>query len=120
MGQLKIIGIFDNVSTRMDGVTTVRFKFPYSEIAAYSRLLLNLGKEMRSIVVNETGDKFSLGMVSIKQLAIDKDGEAKLTVIGDVGGIDIGKISNLLEQQIAFYTKVYEGGGGEELVENDE
>lgn len=114
MKQLKIIGIFDNVNTRMDGQTTLRFKFPYSEISAYSRLLLNLGKEMRSIVVNEAGEKFSLGMVSIKQLAIDKDGEAKLTVVGDVMDIDIGNVSSLIEQQIAFYTKVHG-----EVVEED-
>lgn len=114
MKQLKIIGIFDNANTRMDGVTTLRFKFPYSEIGAYSRLLLNLGKQMRALIVNEAGEKVSLGMVSIKQLAIDKDGEAKLTVTGELVDIDISKISMLLDQQISFYTKIQSGDEGEE------
>lgn len=117
MMQLKIIGTFDSMTTRPDGTVQMRFKFPYSEIANYSRLLLNLGREAKVLIVNEEDDRTHLGMVSIKQLVIDKDGEAKLTVVGEFSQMDPNGVSMMLERQITFVTKV---GGEEELVANVE
>ena len=106
MEQLKITGIFDNVTTKQDGVTTMRFKFPFSEIGRYTRLFLNIGKGMKAMVVNEAGEKIHLGIVSFKQLAVDREGEAKFTIASDVDGLMLNEVQKLIEQQISFYTKV--------------
>lgn len=106
MEQVKITGVFDNVNVKQNGEVAMRFKFPWAEIGSYTRLLLNIGKEMKVLIVNETEEKVPLGFVSFKQLSIDRDGEAKLTIVGEVPQVDISKVSILLEQPIYFYTKV--------------
>lgn len=111
MMQLKLVGTFDSVNARQDGITTMRFKFPFSELTSSMRLLMSLGKEMKVLIVNETEEKVPLGMVSIKQLTVDAGGETKLTIVGELPQIDISKVYMLLEQQITFYTKIDEVGG---------
>lgn len=106
---LQITAVFDSTTTKSNGQQVMRMKFPYTEIANYSKLLLVLGKPLRSILVTEDGEKIKLGNIMLDKLTIDKDGEAKATILGILAEMDIQKIPSIIEKVVFMKIKLEEG-----------
>lgn len=114
---LSIIGIFDNANAKNNGVTTMRFKFPLSEIAKWSKLLLLINREVKAKVLVEVESEegaenlkdgyasIKLGNILFKTLSIDKDGEARFTVEGESETMDLSSIYTMLDKEIKLVIK---------------
>ena len=107
--KLQITAIFDSTTTKSNGQQVMRMKFPYTEIANYSKLLLVLGKPLKSVIVTEEGEKIKLGNIMLDKITIDKDGEAKATILGILNEMDIQMIPNIIEKVVYFKIKTDEG-----------
>lgn len=115
---LNIIGIFDNANAKSNGTSSMRFKFPLSEIANWSQLLLLINREVKARVTvdvessegaenlkdNETAI-IKLGTIVFRSLSIDKEGEAKFTVEGDSVTMDLSQIYTMLDKEIKLVIK---------------
>jgi hypothetical protein len=66
----KMVGSFDNANCRSNGMATIKFRFPNSELANYSKSLLMVGMKGKGQVETEDGEKISLGMVAFRGLSI--------------------------------------------------
>ena len=108
---VQITGTFDSSTTKSNGQQNMRLKFPYSEIANYSKLLMLLGTTAKAVIVNEDDEKIKLGTIMIDKLTIDKDGEAKLSIIGETSNIDMANICSIIEKVVVIKIK---SDGGEE------
>lgn len=111
---VQITGTFDSSTTKSNGQQNMRLKFPYSEIVNYSKLLMLIGKDLKSVIVNEDGEKIKLGTIRIDSLKIDKDGEAKLAIIGDTSNIEMSNICNIIEKIVTIKIKSIEGEESDE------
>ena len=107
---LQIIATFDNVNVKSNAIGNIRFRFPFSEIGNYSKLLMNIGQKMKGIIVTED-EKVKLGNIVYKQLSIDKDGEAKFVVEGMSNEMELDKIYSLVEKAITLKVKVIVNDG---------
>lgn len=103
--KIAIIGTFDNANVKKDGIAAMRFKFPFTEIANWSKLLLFVGSAMKILAVTDNNEKIKLGKVYFKSLSIDKEGEAKLTVEGEANIMDMSKAYMMVEQCVKVYVK---------------
>ena len=108
---VQITGTFDSSTTKSNGQQNMRLKFPYSEIANYSKLLMLLGTTVKAVIVNDDDEKIKLGNIMIDKLTIDKDGEAKLSIIGETSNIDMANICSIIEKVVVIKIK---SDGGEE------
>lgn len=108
---VQITGTFDSSTTKSNGQQNMRLKFPYSEIANYSKLLMLLGTTAKAVIVNDDDEKIKLGTIMIDKLTIDKDGEAKLSIIGETSNIDMANICSIIEKVVVIKIK---SDGGEE------
>lgn len=112
---LQITGTFDSSTTKSNGQQNMRLKFPYSEIANYSKLLMLVaGGKMKAIIVNEDGEKIKLGTVYIDSIRIDKDGEAKVAIVGETSNIEMSNICNIIEKIVTLKVKTAEGEESDE------
>lgn len=111
---VQITGTFDSSTTKSNGQQNMRLKFPYSEIANYSKLLMLIGQKLKAIIVNEDGEKIKLGTIIIDSLRIDKDGEAKLAIIGETSNIEMSNICNIIEKIVTIKVKAFEGEESDE------
>lgn len=115
---LNIIGIFDNANAKSNGTSSMRFKFPLSEIGKWSQLLLLINREVKAkVIVDVEGTEgaenvkdnaetsIKLGTIVFKSLSIDKDGEAKFTVEGNSDTMDLSMIYAMLEREIKLVIK---------------
>lgn len=107
--KLQIMGTFDSSTTKSNGQQNMRLKFPYSEIANYSKLLMLLGKPLKAIIVNDDGEKIKLGNIIVDKLNIDKDGECKTSIIGQTSEIEMENICNIIEKVVTLKLKTTEG-----------
>lgn len=101
---LTLIGTFDNVNVRNDGIVNMRLKFPYSEIAKYTLLLLNIGIKLKAIIMAEN-EKIKLGNIIFKSLSINRDGEARFVIEGNSTEVQLEKIYLLLDKAIVLKIK---------------
>lgn len=111
---VQITGTFDSSTTKSNGQQNMRLKFPYSEIANYSKLLMLFGQNLKAIIVNEDGEKIKLGTIVIDSLRIDRDGEAKLAIVGETSNIEMSNICNIIEKIVTFKVKSFEGEESDE------
>lgn len=97
--KIAVVGIFDNSNTKKDGTSTVRFRFAYTEIIKWIRLLPNIGQVSKAIIkLDGSDDIIHLGYVQIKSINIDREGEAKITVEGETQHMDISKLQLTFEK----------------------
>lgn len=106
---LQITGTFDSSTTKSNGQQNMRLKFPYSEIVNYSKLLMVLGRTIKAIIVNDDGEKIKLGAIMVDKLTIDKDGEAKVSIVGETANIDMANICSIIEKVVVIKLKTDEG-----------
>lgn len=99
MQKIIVVGIFDNSNTKKDGTSTVRFRFPFSEIANWIRIEPEIGKQVRCVIrFADSDEKINLGYVQIKTIQIDREGECKLTVEGETNTMEIAKLQLTFEK----------------------
>jgi len=97
-------GSFEGANAKKDGSADVRFRFPFSEIANYANLLNALNSPLKSVLEVE-GTKTKLGSVQVKQIKVDKDGEAVITLVGDAEVITNLNVSQLVQKSIILRIK---------------
>lgn len=115
MQKLVVEGIFDNFNTKKDGLSNVRFRFAYSEIPQWIRLLPSIGQQLPTIIkFDGTGEKIRLGRVQIKSINIDREGEAKITVEGETKQMEIAKLQLTFERTFKVIFKLNEEGDDDE------
>jgi len=103
---IKLIGTFDNVYVRSNNQATIRFKIPFSQVVRYVELVTVLGQQFLCKVRSDGNqDDVRMGYVSIKQIIIDRDGECKLTLLGDVESMDIGRLHTMSEDAVTIMIK---------------
>lgn len=115
MAKLSVEGIFDNSNTKKDGLSNVRFRFAYSEIPKWIRLLPSIGQQLPTIIkFDGTGEKIRLGRVQIKSINIDREGEAKVTVEGETRHMEISKLQLTFEKTFKVIFKLDEEEGDDD------
>ena len=115
---INIIGIFDNANAKSNGTSSMRFKFPLSEIGKWSQLLLLINREVKAKVIvdvestegaenlkDNSETSIKLGAIVFKSLSVDKDGEAKFTVEGNSDTMDLSMIYAMLDKEIKLVIK---------------
>lgn len=96
--KLSLSGCFDGKNINKDGNVDFKFKFPYSEIANYASLLTALHAPMKMAIVSEDGTKYIVGVVYIKSIRIDKDGEASVTFNNGIDSIKDVDLTSLIQK----------------------
>lgn len=115
MQKLAVEGIFDNANTKKDGTSNVRFRFPYSEIPKWVRLLPSIGQQVRATIKFDDSDEIiRLGFVQIKSINIDREGEAKITVEGETNRMEIAKLQLTFERTFKVIFRIEEESSDEE------
>jgi hypothetical protein len=90
MVKIKAVGAFNGVSTRQDGISVIRFKFPFNEIANYSSTLMLINEQCKCAIECE-GKTDVIPQAKFKKLNVDGEGEAKLeleTFCNNIASID--------------------------------
>lgn len=106
--KIQILGTFDSSTTKSNGQQNIRFKFPYSEIANYSKLLMLLNTPLKAIITNDEGDKIKLGDIFIDKINVGKEGEAKVTVLGQTSNVELEKLPSIIEKVVTLKIKTAE------------
>lgn len=108
---VQIIGTFDSSTTKSNGQQTIKLKFPYSEIANYSKLLMLLGVSTKAVLVNDEGEKVKLGSTLVDKITIDKEGECKVTIVASTANVEMSNLCSMIEKVVTLKIK---SGGDEE------
>ena len=106
---IQIVSVLDGLNTKSNGQQTIKFKMAYAEIANYSKLLLLLGRPIRSMMINEDGEKIKIGQTMIDKISIDRDGEAKLSLLGTIEEIEMDRIPLAIEKVVTLKIKLQGG-----------
>lgn len=106
---IQIVSVLDGLNTKSNGQQTIKFKMAYTEIANYSKLLLLLGRPIRSMMINEDGEKIKIGQTMIDKISIDRDGEAKLSLLGTIEEIEMDRIPLAIEKVVTLKIKLQGG-----------
>ena len=107
---VKAVGTLDSINIRQDGTMQLRFKLPLTEISGAAQFLNSIGKTISGLVTTQENEKVKIPGFSMKQLSFDKDGESKLTLIGEVSTVDIGALSSMREESVMLKFKIEDSG----------
>lgn len=107
---LKVACTYNGYSVARSGVTTVRFKAPYGEIASYVQLLQMIGLDTKFYVKNDESKFNRVGVVRLKNLNINKEGDAVIVVYGESLDLDI---TSLIDRVIKIGFELPNELGGE-------
>ena len=77
-----IIGKYDGMTTNKDGISVLKFKFPFSEIVNYINTIKLIGLNIKLIAKTDQ-IKFKVGTARFKMLKLDREGEAQLQLEGE-------------------------------------
>lgn len=111
---IKIECMQHRLNVDKDGIATVAYRAPYNEAVNYIQLIPMLGLDVSlGVKSKDENSKFEkIGMVRIKSLSIDKEGQATIQFYGD---IECMKASGYHDKIliIAVKEKQMHGGSGE-------
>lgn len=96
--EIKLKGAYDGITTTKLGITTIKFKFPYSEIVHYIKTLSLIGIDILLNVKFAKGSETELGHCRVKKLQIDREGEAVLWLEGEC--INQGEILSMIDRTV--------------------
>ena len=103
---------YNGLSVARSGVTTIRFKAPFGEIVNYVNILGLIGLETQFAIRNDDNKFKKVGIVRIKSLNINKEGEANIQVYGE--NLDLPDISSMMEKVIKIGFIKEDGGEASE------
>lgn len=110
MATLKIECQYDGLASAKTGITTVKFKAPYSSIIDYIKLFSFVGIDIMIAAKDKDEAKFTkLGEGRLKSISVGKEGEARLHFYGE--SFDVTNIHTLMDKVIIIAIK--------EVVENE-
>ena len=69
---------YDGSNTNKNGITTLKFNFPASEIAKYINVVMLLNSDIKAQIDNGDGSKGVIGKARFKTLRINREGDAVL------------------------------------------
>ena len=95
--KLVMTGTYDGCTTTKQGVSTIKFKFPYSEITNYIKCFYYLNVDLR-LLERVGNDKKEIGNVRLKTIRCDREGQAVISFEGE--DLDLADIGMLVEKNV--------------------
>ena len=106
---IKLEGTFKGFSIAGSGMSTIRFKAPYSEIATYVSLVGMQEKEVTLAMKENENDKFQkIGEVKLKEIKFKGEDGADFIFKGE--SMAIPTFNSFLDKTVTFAIKCEEDG----------
>lgn len=106
--QLLIKGMYDGCSTTKAGISTIRFRFPITQISRYIQCLSYIGEDL--VLRKKVGENKSfVGVVRFKSLRCDKEGEGIVGFEGD--NLDLADIPDIVDKNVVISLSIVDSKG---------